>query len=206
MTTPKFLYFDLGKVLVDFSRERMYRQIGEVAGVEPAAVERVIFDGGLQQDIELGKISGRQFYDAFCGHTGKRPDYNALERAGSDIFDLNLSLLPIVSQLHQISCKLGILSNTCNSHWEHCRRRFKIIAASFSVHALSYEIGAAKPDAAIFRAAAELAGFEPQEIFFVDDMAEHVAAARAVGFDAVQYTSASRLAAQLRERGLEFNY
>jgi hypothetical protein len=43
-------------------------------------------------------------------------------------------------------------------------------------------------------------------MFFVDDMAEHVAGARAVGFDAVQFTTAAVLATELRQRGIRFNY
>ena len=42
--------------------------------------------------------------------------------------------------------------------------------------------------------------------FYVDDIAGHVAGARSVGFDAVQYTSTDALVAQLRERGVAFNY
>jgi HAD superfamily hydrolase (TIGR01509 family) len=206
MTQPEFLYFDLGKVLVDFNVERMFRQMGEVAGIEPGRVEAAVFADGLQRQYELGQISAREFYEAFCRKTGTRPDYESLEQAGSDIFKLIPSMLPVVTQLGQAGYRMGILSNTCESHWEHCTRRFRIIAEAFCVHVLSCRIGAAKPDAAIFRAAAEMAGCRPQEIFFVDDLPDHVAGARAVGFDAVQYTSTPELVAELCRRGLRFNY
>ncbi|MBN2476653.1 MAG: HAD family phosphatase [Pirellulales bacterium] len=203
---PSFFYFDLGIVLVDFTIERMLRQIGEVSGVDPARVEEVLFGGGLQQQCELGRISDRRLYDAFCRQTGTRPDFDALKQAGSDIFELNLSMLPVVTQLGEAGCRMGILSNTCESHWLHCRRRFRMIDEGFELYALSYQIGVAKPDAAIFRAAARLAGVEPHEVFFVDDIAGHVAGAKAVGFDAVQYTSTPELVAELRRRGVRFNY
>ena len=178
---PKFVYFDLGKVLVDFDVERMYRQIGEVAGIDPARVREVLLEDGLQADYELGNISGEEFHAAFCEKTGTRPDYHALERAASDIFELNVGILPVVAHLKEAGYRLGVLSNTCRSHWEHCRRKFCIVAECFPVCALSYEIHAAKPSAAIFRAAAELAGVEPGEVFFTDDAAQHVAGARAAG-------------------------
>ena len=203
---PKFLYFDLGKVLLDFSRDQLARQVADVAGIDPAGVVEAIYGSGLQAKYETGQISGREFYDAFCLKTGTRPDYHALAHAASDIFELRLSMLPVVAQLYQAGDRLGILSNTCESHWEHCARRFRILAESFAVFALSYRIKAAKPDKAIFLAAAELAGVEPQEIFFVDDTPEHVAGAQAVGFDAVQYSSTPELVAELRGRGIRFNY
>jgi HAD superfamily hydrolase (TIGR01509 family) len=203
---PEFLYFDLGKVLVDFDIQRMLRQIGEVSGVEPARVKQAVFDSGLQQQYETGQVSSREFYDAFCRQTGTLPDYQSLHRAGNEIFELNLSLLPVVAHLTQAGYRLGILSNTCEGHWQHCRQRFRIVAEPFSVYALSCQIGVTKPEAAIFHKAAELAGVRPQGIFYVDDLPQHVASARAVGFDAVQYTSTPQLVADLRTRGIRLNY
>lgn len=203
---PKFLYFDLGKVLVDFDIEQMYRQVGEASGVDPARVREVLFEGQLQKQHELGQISSRELYEAFCRQTGTRPDYDELVRAASDIFEINTSILPVVSQLQETGHRLGILSNTSRDHWEHCRRRFYIVAEAFPIHTLSYEVHAAKPDPAIYQAAAERAGTAPRDIFFVDDIAENVAGALAAGFDAIHYTSATALATELRRRGLRFNY
>jgi putative hydrolase of the HAD superfamily len=81
-----------------------------------------------------------------------------------------------------------------------------IIDRASDVYALSFQICACKPDPRIYAAAARLAGVEASQIFFVDDIAGHVAGAQAAGFDAVQYTTTPALASQLRARGLEFNY
>ena len=203
---PKFLYFDLGRVLVNFDVDQMLRQVGAVAGVGPEDVRAALFDGGLMRQYETGRLASRDFYEAFCAALGSRPDYDALAAATADIFELNLPVLPLAAQLRQAGYPMGILSNTSEIHWEHCFSRYRIVADAFAVHALSYRLGAMKPDAAIFRAAAKLAGCRPEEIFFVDDLAEHVAGARAVGFDAVQFTSAEALSADLRQRGIRFNY
>jgi len=204
--SPKFLYFDLGKVLVNFSIGQMCRQISEVSGAAAEQVRQVLFEDQLQKQYELGRIGGREFYEAFCQKTGTRPDYHALEAAASDIFVLNLPVVPLVAQLRQAGFPLGVLSNTCRSHWEHCRRRFRILAEAFDVYALSFEIGACKPERVIFEAAAAQAGVAPEEIFFVDDYADNVAGARAAGLDAVQFTTAAALAEDLRRRGVRFNY
>lgn len=204
--SPKFLYFDLGKVLVDFSVDQMLAQIGAAAGIDAEAVRKAVFDGGLMRRHETGQISDRQFHEAFCAATDSRPSFDALASAAADIFTLNLPVLPLAAQLRQAGYPMGILSNTCATHWEYCLARYRIVAKGFAVHALSFRIGAVKPDAAIFHAAAELAGVRPEEIFFVDDMAEHVTGARAVGIDAVQFTTAKALSADLRARGVRFNY
>jgi FMN phosphatase YigB (HAD superfamily) len=202
---PEFLYFDLGKVLVDFDHAQMYRQIGEVSGVPLQRVEEVLQDG-LQKQYETGQISGQKFYETFCQQTGAKVDYDTILRAGNEIFELNLSIVPLIAHLGHAGYRLGILSNTCESHWEYCARRFRMLAESFQVHALSFEIGVAKPEAAIFHTAAKLAGVQPGGIFYVDDLPEHVAAAKTIGIDAVVYTSTAQLASDLRSRGVGFNY
>ncbi len=206
MKTPRFIYFDLGMVLLDFSVERMVRQMGELSGVAAEKLKEVLFDRGLMHQYETGKFSTAEFYELFCERTGTRPDYDALCRAGSEIFTLNTPMLPIVAQLGQAGHRLGILSNTCECHWRYCVGKYRFVAECFQVHALSFEIGATKPDAAIFLAAAKLAGCRPEEIFFVDDIPGHVEGAKAVGIDAVVYASAAQVAAELRRRGVRFNY
>jgi putative hydrolase of the HAD superfamily len=202
-----FIYFDLGNVVAFFDRQKACRQMAAVAGLEPARVEAVVFQSPLNDRYERGEISSREFYEAFCAATGTKPNYEALLVAKSDIFQINYSILPIIAALEDAGIRLGILSNTSPCHWDFlCSRGYGILPHAFAVRALSYEIGALKPEPKIYRAAAELAGVPAREIFFCDDMPGHVAAAREAGFDAVQYTSTPELIAELRRRGLEFNF
>ncbi|MEA1950419.1 MAG: HAD family phosphatase [Planctomycetota bacterium] len=191
---------------MNFDIDKMLAQVSEVSGASPDKVKQIVFDTGLQTEYESGRIDCREFHEMFCAALGSRPDFEALRQAASDIFELNTSVAPIVMQLRAAGHRLGILSNTCHSHWEHCRRRYPSVIELFDVQALSYRLRAVKPNADIFVAAAELAGVDPREIFFVDDTLGHVQGARASGFDAVQYTSTPQLAADLRARDVAFNY
>ncbi len=181
--------------------------MGEVAGVPAQRVWDVVFAGDLELRYEAGEIDDREFYDIFCQQTDTRPDFDALLLAGSAIFEPNISIFPVVSALMAGGYRLGILSNTCPGHWSYCAGgQYVLLSRGFEVYALSYELGAIKPSQKIYRAAAELAGVPPSEIFFVDDVAGHVAGVREAGFDAVQYTTTPRLVEELRGRGMEFNY
>lgn len=206
MGAPAFLYFDLGNVLVLFTVERMCRQMAEVAGTDPQRVHQLVFESGLQRQFELGQIGETEFYERFCQALGRCVDRRALAEAACDIFTLNLTLVPVLAGLYQARYPLGILSNTCQAHWEYCRQRFRLLEELFSVHALSYRLGALKPDTAIFMAAARLARTAPEAIFYTDDLPGHIAGAQAVGFDAVPYTDTPNLVAELRRRGVQFNY
>jgi HAD superfamily hydrolase (TIGR01509 family) len=81
-----------------------------------------------------------------------------------------------------------------------------MIPTLFDVCALSYEVHAVKPERAIYEAAARLAGYEPNEIFFVDDRPENVAGAREAGFESVLYTDVPQFVTDLRKHGFRFNY
>jgi glucose-1-phosphatase len=203
----QFIYFDLGNVLLRFSHERAAEQMGRVAGVPAQKVWDVVFaTGGMEDAYERGDLSREQFYARFCEAVGSRSDLAALDLAGSDIFDLNVPLVGLVGHLYATGHRLGILSNTSLSHWEYVTGRFGILTSMFSVYALSFRLRAMKPDRAIYDAAAKLAATPPEQIFFTDDRPEHVAAARAAGWDAVQYESVGQLNAEFRRRGVTMNY
>lgn len=206
MPTPRFFYFDLGRVLVGFTVERMFRQMAEVAGIAPEQAREALFADGLQVQYEVGAISTRDYYEGFCRRAGVRPDFGRLAAAASDIFTWRPCVAAVAVQLRQAGHRLGVLSNTSELHWEHCLRRYCVLRETFSVYTLSYRVRRGKPEPPIYLAAAEAAGCAPEEVFFVDDHPANVEGARAVGIDAVQYTTTAELAATLRARGARFNY
>lgn len=205
---PKFFYFDLGNVLVTFDVGRMCRQVGEVFSLDPAVVHAALFDSQLLEQLERGAIDELRLFEAFCARTGVWLDDADCDRAAraaraaADIFEVREEIVPLVDRLRRAGHRLGILSNTSKLHWDHCRAIFPMLSW-FDVPALSYRLHAAKPEEAIFRAATEMAGVVPREVFFVDDLPRHVAGARAFGWDAVLFTSVAQLEADLAERGVK---
>ena len=200
---PKFLYFDLGNVLLYFDHLRAARQMAEVAGVPADLVWDVVFASGLEHRYEAGELSTQEFFEIFCDKTGSRPNFAALAAAAGDLFEINAPVVELLARLSASGHRLGLLSNTCELHWNHFGSgRYPPIPAAFHSVVLSFRAKAMKPDARIYALAAEMAGVAPSEIFFVDDMPGHVASARAFGFDAVQFTSPEALAAELTARGL----
>jgi len=199
--TPHFFYFDLGNVLLKFDQAVACRQMADVAGISAERVREIVFDDGMQLAYERGLLSTSGFYEAFCERSGVRPSLADLVHAASDIFELDAAVAGIAERLRASGHRLGILSNTCEAHWEFCAgSRFPLLDAAFDVAVLSYQIGSLKPETAIYEAATELARANPEEIFFVDDRAENVAGALEAGFDAVQFTSADGLIRELLRR------
>lgn len=206
--SPQFLYFDLGNVLVTFDHHVMCQQIADVAGVEVNVVRKVILeDDDLQVRTESGLITLEEFHNHFCQATSSRPDYRPFIHAASAIFEINLSMIPLLTQLALTGHRLGVLSNTNAAHWNYCSSgRFGAIPRLFEKTCLSYEVKAMKPHAAIFDAAIDMAGVPASQVFFVDDLKANVAGALAAGMDAVLFTDVRTLVKDLRERNVQFNY
>jgi putative hydrolase of the HAD superfamily len=97
--------------------------------------------------------------------------------------------------------KTGILSNLGDEMELGVRARFGWLEA-FAHHTFSHRLGMAKPDAAIYRHAAEGLGVAAREILFVDDRIENVEAARGVGMVAVQYAGQEAFVGQMEGLGL----
>ncbi len=87
--------------------------------------------------------------------------------------------------------KTAILSNAWLSTRSEMIAKFGL-ADEFDCVIISSEEGIAKPDARIYRLAAERLGVRPEEAIFVDDVAENVDAARAVGMCGVQFKDAAQ--------------
>lgn len=206
MKTPRFLYFDMGNVLLTFSHRLAAEQLGRLAGISAERAYEIVFDQGLHWEFERGELTRQQFHQRFCQAAAVQPpDFAEFEQAGSAIFEVNPGIVPLVTHLRYAGYRLGVLSNTTEPHWTYVTRRFYLLTY-FDVQALSYQIGAMKPADSVYLAAAELAGVPPAEIFFTDDRPENVAGALAAGYDAVLFTTVLQLARDLRKRNVVTNY
>ena len=206
LATPRFLYFDLGNVLLNFDHDIACRNLAALLGTTWEQIRSIVFETDLQWRYERGDISTDELADELFRQAGHHAPLAEMRRACAEIFEVNLPVVPIAGQLRAAGYRLGILSNTCDAHWQHVFSRYRMLSEWFDVFALSYEIRSMKPEPQIYAAAARLAGCAAGELFFVDDRADNVAGARTAGLDAVQFTSARQLADDLRERGLRFNY
>ena len=201
----KFIYFDLGRVLLDFTHERGFSQIGEVTGVSEEVVRQSLMKDGLSDRYETGELTTAEFHQEFCAATNADVSIDALTNAWADIFEIMPHTVNLAANLRSAGNRIGILSNTCAAHWEFAVERFRVLGQIFEPVITSYEVKSMKPDAGIYEAAAKAANCEPAELFFVDDREENVEGARKLGWNARLFVSALQLANDLDELGVEFN-
>lgn len=190
----RFVYFDLGNVLIRFSVHRMINQLAELTEQTPEDVYSQMFDEQRYRSFELGKISVDEFLDQICENLDNKPDRDDLIHALNDIFWANDPVLPIARKLAKLDFPRGILSNTNQLHWEYVESAFPRIWDAFPKHKLaSFAVHALKPFDEIYKIAyeeakQEIPDLQPGEILFVDDLDPNVEAAKKFGFQTIHYT------------------
>ena len=202
---PELFYLDMGKMLLSFDYDIAARKMANVCGASAADCRKFAYEGDLYLKMETGELSPEEFHTRFSEATGTTCDGKALMLARSDMFTLMIPTARIVTQLKGVRKRVGLLSNTSPDHFEFCREKFGVIGSLFDEYVLSYEVGAMKPDRKIYDVAIQKAGVPAERIFYVDDRQENVAGAKEIGIDAVLFTDAVQLLADLRNRGVELN-
>ncbi len=111
-------------------------------------------------------------------------------------------MLLFAQHLQNSGIRTGILSNIGDAMTAGLLEKHDWLSA-FDHHTWSYAINLAKPEPAIYRHAAEGLRTSSKNILFIDDKAENIAAALALGMQAIQYTSHNDFEQELRNRGLD---
>lgn len=202
MSKIKFVYFDLGNVILNFTHQIMVDNVAKVAEIDGATVQQHMFDNDLENRYETGELNSQQFYEEFCKNAGTTCDFDAFIDACGDIFWLKSDIVPVISQLWTANMPLGILSNTCEAHFDAAKRNFHVLGHFFDTVITSYESKSMKPDQKIYADAIAAAGVEAGSIFFTDDRPENVEAAIKAGMDAIVFESAGQLTRELRLRDI----
>lgn len=203
MCCPAFIYLDLGRVVVDFDHALAWQKVAAITGLAEAKVEQFFTADDRPRRIETGLLAWDTLHAEFVRAMAVEVDVDALARAAGDIFTLRAEMLPVIAAIERAGVPLGILSNTCDIHWQHLLRcRYGILPGGIGPLVLSYEVGAMKPHPSIYEAAVAKAGVPADRIFFCDDIPAHVEAARAAGWDAEVFTGARQLVEQLASRGV----
>jgi len=202
MKKTKFVYFDLGNVILGFSHEQACRQIGALIGSPWQSVWEVLFEADLNGRFDAGEIDSTCFHQEFSQKVGRNSDFRLFFNAYNDIFVLNNPVVSLIVGLTQLGIPLGVLSNTSPSHWEFVLRRYTIVREYFQHFVLSFEVGACKPSSAIYKIAIETAGHPADSIFFMDDRPDNVAGAVSCGIDAVTFSSVQQIRNYLLLQGI----
>jgi 2-haloacid dehalogenase len=201
-SVPLGVVLDLGNVLVDWQPLRAI-----AAGVGQDEARRFM----AAEDFDFmawnhGPDSGSTWDEAEDAVRREHPHW--LEHALSYRRHFAESLVgevpgtaDVVRALHDAGVPLWGLTNWSAELYPHAPAAYDVLGL-FDGVVVSGQEGVAKPDPAAYHRVAERSGLPIERLVFVDDKPLNVDAALATGMDAVVFTDADRLRADLRERGL----
>ena len=150
-------------------------------------------------EFELGRLEEPEFLRRFF-RDGRRYDERAFLACVNDAYRFLPGMEALLAALAGGGHAIHALSNypVWYRRIEERLGLSRYLRWSF----VSCDTGVRKPDAAAFLGAAQVLGEAPEGCLLVDDRAENCAAARASGMEAVQFTTAEALWAELARRGL----
>jgi putative hydrolase of the HAD superfamily len=193
--TPDVILFDLGGVLMDFAGfEELVAYLPEP--VEPDEIRERWLLSAPVRDFDLGRIDATEFAARFVSEwkASLSPAGFLKEFANwlHGFYPGAESLLRDLGKRYRLAC----LSNTNEIHWHVIR---DALDPFFERAFLSFQLGLAKPDPAIFQAAVSDLDTEPDAILFFDDSRPNVESAAGVGLRAELVRGPDELRERLKE-------
>jgi 2-haloacid dehalogenase len=151
--------------------------------------------------------AGRPFADTSAELIAEHPRFaEAIAAFGARFAETIPGMLPgmaeIVHALRARGMPLYAITNFSHEFWRPFRAREAAIFDLFEDIVVSGEEKLVKPDPAIYTLALDRFGLDASEALFIDDRANNVEAARAIGMAAHQFVDAKILQAELASRGL----
>jgi len=193
--------FDVGQVLVRWDLRHLFAKlIDDPDELDWFLANVVTEEWHLEHDagLDLGKrLAERK--RRFPGHARLIDAYAT--RYGETIPGPVEGMPQLVAELAARSIPLFAITNFCAEFWEEFRPTQPLFDVFRDIVVSGVE-RIVKPDPAIFELAAERFGHAPGEMLFVDDNAANIASAAKLGWQVHHFTSADRLARDLRARGL----
>ncbi len=197
----KTIIFDFGNVIGFFSHRLASGRLAYYAGVPAETMHRFLFGGGIEDDIDAGKISVAELLSKVREKFSLRCTDEFLELALADMFWPNREVCDLIPRLKSRH-RLLLGSNTNELHTRRFKKQFAETLSHFDGLVLSYEIQICKPEARFFEYCQQLAQAEPGECLFIDDMPANIAGAQAFGWNGILYQDYSDLVGRMEALGI----
>ena len=193
--------FDFGRVISDFDIGRFIAHAARFSALSPAGLKEAVARAmPTAERYETGLISSLKFYEEVSKTASLQMSEEEFRRAYTDIFSQKPGTIDLIRRLKPLY-RLGLLSNTNEWHFESGVRTVSIFPL-FDAVTLSYEVRAMKPDPRIYADMLGKLELPARECAYIDDIAEYVAAGRALGLAAFQYTTHENLIRDLTAAGI----
>lgn len=196
--------FDYGRVLSAQPDAESHTRLVAATGLDDAAFEDHYW--AHRHDYDSGALNAHTYWEKIAENAGfaltPALRQTLIDEDSRMWSNLNQPMVDWTQRLVDAGFLVGILSNMGDATRDHLLREYEWLQR---LHHLTWscELLLAKPNPAIYRHTLEKLDVRPGEAMFIDDLADNIAAANAVGIDGVQFTNVMQLRKDLAARGLE---
>ena len=197
---PTVVVFDIGAVLVDWQPHLAWiDELGSIDAVE-AFMERVDFRARNARGD-----NGERFADLAAEIDD--PEDSARLAAYVSLYTKTVpdevpGTWAVLDRLRDRGVPIHAITNWSAETWTEGLKVHPRLGEVFGTLVVSGREKISKPDSRIFELLCERAGVAAQDCVFIDDGLHNVAGAKAIGMDAIHFTDAEALEAELVERNL----
>jgi 2-haloacid dehalogenase len=194
--------FDVGNVLYSWDPRFLYdRLIGDDRALDAFLRDVVTHEWHFQHD------AGRPFAETSAELSAAYPEHAALIALWGPRFNDSIGgpvsgMDRLVEELAAAQARLFAITNFSAEFWPPFRAERETLFGHFQDVIVSGAEKLVKPDPAIYRLALERFGIVAEEALFIDDRAENVEGARALGMEAHLFENAGTLRTALNALGL----
>ncbi len=203
----KAVFFDLGNVLIKIHHGKVLRFVRLLrrhadSSCTPIPVPQWFDDlwGEWHTQFNDGRLTERDFLNCFKKKYRLHIETAVFWRGWNSFFSPWKPMLKLMQQLRS-QYHVGLISNTNPPHYRYCREQIPQLAGLHSI-TLSYTVGVNKPDKQIYQSALTAAGVTPNEAVFIDDIADNIAGAAAIGMHGIQCISYQQVRRALMKIGI----
>jgi 2-haloacid dehalogenase len=193
--------FDIGKVLIHYDPDIPYSRI-----IPDEEERRWFFLNVCTHDWNIEQDRGREWAAAEQELVDKYPDQEERIRAFRrhwhemvpHAYDDSVAIMEgLIDSGHDVT----MLTNFAADTFRHARELFPFLNRPRGV-TVSGEVFLIKPDVEIYRLHAQNFGLDPARTLFIDDSQANVDGAKAAGWQAVHFSGADKLKADLAGFGI----
>jgi len=200
MTEIKHIVFDIGKVLIHYDPNLPYARI-----IPDEAERNWFFAHVCTSDWNIEQDRGRTWEEAEALLIADHPDHADNIRAFRKHWHEMVphaydDSVAIMEKLIADGRDVTLLTNFASDTFRSAQEMFPFLRNPRVT--VSGDVKLIKPDVAIYQTHAEAFDLEPAATIFIDDSAANVEGAKAAGWQAVLFTGAEKLRADLAGFGI----
>jgi len=200
----KSVVFDIGNVLLDWDPKRIFKGVLE----DDKQIEQFLSEINFT-DWNVGLDKSGKFENAVKLLSQKHPHHAEKIR----MFDTHWlksisgtieSSIEVLQVLNATNIPLYAITNFSAEKWIVAYENFPFLKTSFIDVVVSAQVEIVKPAPEIFKLFLSRNSLKADDCIFIDDSDVNIKAAEQVGFDVIHFNRETKLAEELKSKGLEF--